>query len=244
MRLAARLLVLLVGLQGMAAAQTGRELIEAGLQRYALPPHVYEEYALVMTDLHGQHTVRTARAYQQRDEQGSRWLLVIDTPAELRGTSLFVTRDAGNVVRHGASATSSIFGSNFSLADLEPEQPRDFDYAREEDQILDRVLHFVVRALPANATVARETGYQGRRIYLRKDNYFASRIDYLDREGRLARRQSFRDPRPDESGTWRAGMILMEDQRDKRRSLLKIDRRVHSADYVPASLFAGLTVEP
>jgi hypothetical protein len=81
-------------------------------------------------------------------------------------------------------------------------------------------------------------------IYLRKDNLFVSRIDYHDREGRPARRQSFRDPIPDESGIWRAGMVLMEDLRDGRRTLLKIERRVHSADYVPAAVFARLPALP
>jgi hypothetical protein len=85
-------------------------------------------------------------------------------------------------------------------------------------------------------------GYHERRIYLRKDNLFVSRIDYRDRDGREARRQTFRDPRPDESGAWRAGMVLMEDLRNGGRSLLKVERRVHSADYVPAAVFAGLQV--
>ena len=56
--------------------------------------------------------------------------------------------------------------------------------------------------------VARATGYSERRLYLRRDNLFVSRIDYFDRQGRLAKRQTFRDPRPDASGAWRAGMIL------------------------------------
>jgi len=48
-----------------------------------------------------------------------------------------------------------------------------------------------------------------------------------------------RDPRPEESGAWRANMILMEDLVDGRRSLLKTERRAHSPDYVPADVFAG-----
>jgi hypothetical protein len=34
-------------------------------------------------------------------------------------------------------------------------------------------------------------------------------------------------------------MVLMEDLRERHSTLLKIERRVHSADYVPADLFAA-----
>jgi hypothetical protein len=36
----------------------------------------------------------------------------------------------------------------------------------------------------------------------------------------------------------------MEDLRDGRRSLLKVERRVHSPDYVPVSVFAGIPGRP
>ena len=35
-------------------------------------------------------------------------------------------------------------------------------------------------------------------------------------------------------------MILTEDLLEERRTLIKIERRVHSADYVPDTIFAGL----
>jgi len=36
---------------------------------------------------------------------------------------------------------------------------------------------------------------------------------------------------------WRANMILMEDHRERHKTLIKIDKRVFSQDYVPAELF-------
>ena len=240
---AALFLVLALAAAG-ARAQSGRELIEQSLRRYAPPPHVYEDLALVLTDRLGQHTVRTARHYAQRNVAGARNLLLIETPAELKGVAIYVVHAAHDGARRGAAAASPVFGSNFSVVDLEAEQAQDFRYERADDQELERVAHYVLRALPADESVARATGYHERRIYLRKDTLFASRIDYQDRDGRPQRRQTFRDPRPDESGAWRAGMMLMEDLRDGRRSLLKVERRVHSPDYVPAAVFAGLQARP
>lgn len=233
-------LLALVFLAAPAWAQSGLELIEESLARHAQPAYVYTEEILVLSNNLGQHTVRTVRHYAQRDDNGLRSLRVIETPVELRGIEISVVRDARGAMRRGADPFSQVFGSDFSVADLEGEQPQNFVYTRTEDLELDRITHRVVHALPRDEAVARATGYAERRIYLRKDNLFISRIDYHDRRGRLARRETFRDPRPDETGAWRAGMILMENLRDQRRSLLKIERRVHSRDYIPADIFAGL----
>jgi hypothetical protein len=239
------LLIVLAGLAAGAGAQQGaRELIEQSLRRHAPPAHVYEEQALVLADRQGQNSVRTVRYYALRDASGSKTLRVIETPADAKGTAIYVARDARDDARHGAAASSPVFGSGFSVADLEGEQPQDFRYERDGDHDLERVPHYVLRAIPAAALVSVATGYHERRIYLRKDNLYISRIDYLGADGRPARRQTFRDPRPDESGAWRPGMILMEDLRDGGRALLKVERRVHSPDYVPPAVFAGLSARP
>ena len=223
-----------------AGAQTGRELITESLRSQAPQPYVYEEQVLVLSGHLGQHTVRTLRYYARHDAAGLRRLMVIDTPAELRGIKVYVSRDANGGARHGPAGSSPVFGSDYSVADFEGEQPQDFVYEREGNQELERVTHFVVRAAPKDEAVARTTGYGTRRLYLRKDNLFVSRIDYLDRRGRLAKRLTFKDPRPDDTGAWRPGMTLTEDLRQERRTLLKVERRVHSADYVPAVVFEGL----
>ena len=238
------LLLLTACLAPAAGAQSGRELIEESLRRHAPPASVYEEQTLVLSDPQGRYTVRTVRRYARHGANGSTDLLVMETPEESKGTAIYVAREAAGGTRRGTTASSPLFGSNFTVADLEAEQTRNFTYERDDDHDLDRVPHFVLRALPADESVARATEYRQRRIYLRKDNLFISRIDFRDSEGRLTRRQTFRDPRPDESGVWRPGMILMEDLRDGRRTLLKIERRVHSPDYVPAAVFAGIPGKP
>ena len=237
-------LLALLALSAPARAQSGQELMEESLRRHRQPDHVYEEQALVLTDRAGQQTLRTLRLYALRDAGGSRTLWVIETPADARGTAIYVARDADGERRRGAAASSPVFGSSFAVADLDGEQPHYYRYEREGDHDLERVPHYVLRATPADAMGARGTGYHERRIYLRKDNLFISRIDYRDREGRTVRRQSCRDPRPGEAGAWWPGMILMEDLRNGDRALLKIERRVHSPDYVPATVFADQRVQP
>lgn len=243
-RVCAVLLPLLALVSASASGQSARELVDESLRRHALPPSVYQEQTMILSDGLGQHTVRTLRFYAKRDANGTRRLLVIRTPEELRGMGVLVTLDARSGERRGPPLAGPLFGSNLTVADLEDERPADFSYELEESQDLDRISHHVVRAAPISEEVARATGYGARRIYLRKDNLFVSRVDYLDRQSQLARRLTYRDTRPDETGAWRAGMILMEDLREDRRTLIKVDRRVHSADYVPETVFKDGTGEP
>ena len=226
-------------LAASAWAQGARELMEDSIRRHAHPESVYQEQTLILSDKQGQNTVRTARYYERHDASGRKRLLVIQTPAELRGASVYIARDAQGGGRQGPDPASPVFGSDFTVADFEGEQPEDYLYALEDSQDLDRVSHYVLRASPRDEAVGVATGYGVRRIYMRKDNLFVDRIDFLDRQGNPARRRTFRDPRPDESGAWRPGMILTEDLRETRRTLVKIERRVHSPDYVPDGVFNG-----
>jgi hypothetical protein len=85
---------------------------------------------------------------------------------------------------------------------------------------------------------AQRSGGGARRYYVRKSDYFLVRTDFLDLQGRLARRQSFRDPKQVEPGVWQADMVLMENPGERHRTLIKIERRVFSPQYVPPEIFS------
>lgn len=235
------LLIVALLLSANASANEARDLMKASLQRHAPAPFVYEEQTLVLSNGLGHYSVRTVKHYVRRDSSGDKDLMVVSTPHDASGVRVFVARDAGNGGRRGAKASSSILGSDFLVSDLEDEQVDEFRYEALPVQYIEHVKHLVLRALPMDNSRITLTSATERIIFLREDNLFVSRIDYHDAKGQLSRRQSFRDPRPDETGAWRASMILMENLKDDQRSLLKIDRRVHSPDYVPAAVFAGLS---
>lgn len=215
-------LLLLTGLwPAIVPAQDGRTLMELAQQRYTPPPQVYQELALVMSDAQERYSVRTFRHYGRQGKH----LLVVETPADLQGVRIHLNQTQTGEER--TAPASPILGSNFQVGDFAAEAFDAYDYVRRDNEPLDRQPHYIVEALP------RQPGLSARRLYLRQDNLFISRIDYRDSAGKPERRQTFRDPRPDEAGIWRAGMILMEDLRDGRRSLLKVERRIHSSDYPP-----------
>lgn len=234
------LILLALSVQGEEPAD-GRSLIEASLLRHAQPSHLYEEQSLILTDRQGQHTVRTTRHYALFDGQHLRKLIVIETPAELKGSHLYLELPSPGRAGDQEAPSPPVFGSDFSVADLAAEQLPDQRYEMTGGVDLERVPHHVVRALP-RVSARTQTAAAERLLYLRKDNLYISRIDYVDREGQLIKRLSFRAPRPDDSGAWRAGMMLMENLKEGSRSLLRIDRRVESPDYTPETVFAGLNV--
>jgi len=215
---------LLWALAGQVVAQDARGLVEAALQRYSPPPVLYQELALVMSDRAGRFSVRTLRHYGQHGKH----VLVVETPMELRGALIRLD----DLRADGDTLASPILGSDFLIGDFAPEALEAHAYERRADASFGRQLHYVIDALPRQS-VPLGVPWPARRLYLRQDNLFIARVDHLDAAGQPARRQSFRDPRPDESGIWRPGMILMEDLRDGRRSVLKVERRIHWADAPP-----------
>lgn len=238
-----------------AAPDTGRSLVEESLRRHGPPPHAYEELTIVLRDAAGRQRVRTARHYRRSEADGTvHRLITMQSPTDVRGSALRLTLKNGDPVERQlhlpalgkaftfgpvTESVERVFGTDLSLADLEGERPSLYAYQREADRDLDRIPHHSIRARPANPRVPHATGYGERRLFLRKDNLFLTRIDYFDRNGRLIRQQTFRDPRPDGDGALRPAMILLVDLRERHSTLVKVDRRVHSPDYVPADLAAA-----
>ena len=208
---------------------------------------------MILSDPAGESAVRRIRWFERHEPDGSsRLLLMFVAPADVRGAAVLVSRDSLGAMRGeiylpalgrpldlpaATAGAMPLVGSDFRLADLLRGAPRDFTYTREADAEIDRSMYYVARATPVKGAEQR-TGGGSRRHYVRKGDYFLVRTDFHDVRGALARRQSFRDPRQVEPGVWQADMILMEDFGEKHRTLLKIERRVFSPEFVPAEIFS------
>jgi hypothetical protein len=214
---------------------------------------IYQELTMILSEPAGESGVRRIRWFERHEPGGgSRLLLVFVAPADVRGAAVLVTREAPGAPRGEVylpalgrpldlaartAGAMSLVGSDFKLADLFRGAPRDFTYAREADAEIDRSMHYVVLATPVPGAGPRAGGGP-RRHFVRKSDHFLVRTDFHDVQGVLARRQTFRDPRQVEPGVWQADMILMEDFGERHRTLLKVERRVFSPDYVPAEIFS------
>jgi len=248
-------LLLALPLTTLAAAEprSGRAIMDEVFRRHEQFPYTYEEQTMVLMDAAGHRDARKLRRFSRIEADGTlKFLLVFDHPEEVRGVALLALRDPAGRVRSGIYLPafgqmldsgsgnvrgSQFLGTDFSLEDLTAELLSDFRYQRLEDRQIEEIPHFVVDALPRDPELARSSGYGRKRHFIRQDNFFLTRTDYFDRRGRPFKRQTQHDLRPVDGDMWRADMILMEDRRERHKTLIKIDKRVFSEDYVPTQLF-------
>ncbi len=232
---------------------TGRRIMDEFFKRHEMFPYVFEEQTVIMTDSAGNRDVRKARRFSRVEKDETvKYLLVFDNPSEVRGVALLAIRHQTGPVESmiylpafgkelksniGKSRGSNFLGTDFALEDLAAEVLSDFRYVRVADQKINKIIHFVVEALPQDKEIERITGYGLRRHFIRQDNFFIIRTDFYDRSGRFFKSQTSHDLKRVDGDMWRANMILMENHRDRHNTLIKIDRRVFSHDYVPPEMF-------
>ena len=235
------------------AELNGYRIMDEVLRRHELYPYVFEKQTMVLIDNSNNRNVRKLRRFSRIEENGTaKYLLVFDNPAEIRGVVLLAVRQrSGNVkgeVFLPAFGNKMISGSrnggegpfldtDFAVLDFTMENLSDFIYKRQPDIMINKIGCFVIDALPKTNEIERNTGYRLRRHHIRQDNFFLVRTDYFDRRGRFFKQQTWHDLQKIDANIWRANMILMENFKVKHKTLIKINKRVFSRDYVPVEMF-------
>ncbi len=231
---------------------TGEEIIREAVLRHETYSSLCEDLTMVLTGPQGERSVRELKSFlRQTPEGGAHYLLVIDAPTELSGVSLLVRRlpsgktesslylpAFGKEMKGKTEGGGSLFlDTDFTPLDFIGEKLADFNYLRGEDARTDLVDYWVIEALPRLDEIARKTGYGKRKIFVRRDNFFIARIDYIDRHGRLIKRQTRHDLKRIEGETWQSNMVLMEGLVSPHQTLLKRNRKVFAEDCAPEDIF-------
>jgi len=234
---------------------TGRGIMDEVFKRHHLFPYVFEEQTMILMDSAGNRDVRKLRRFSRVEKDGTfKYLLVFDKPAEVRGVALLaICKNAGceesgiYLPAYGkelksnseGSRGSHFLGTDFAIEDLTAEVLSDFRYVRIPDHRVGKMAHFVVEVFPRDEEIERITGYSLRRHFIRQDNFFIVRTDYFDRRGRFFKRQTYHDLKRVDGDMWRANMILMDNHKERHKTLIKINQRVFSHDYVPSEMFTS-----
>jgi len=234
---------------------TGRSIMDEVFKRHELFPYVYEEQTMILIDVAGNRIARMARRFSRIENDGTvKLLLVLDNPAEVRGVALRTIlhssgRRESNIYlpafgkeiksNVGKSGGSLLLGTDFAIEDLTAEVLSDFRYVRVADHKIDKIAYFVVEVFPRNEEIKQTSGYSLRRHFVRQDIFFIIRTDFYDRRGRLFKRQTNQDLKRVDGDMWRADMILMENHKERHKTLLKINKRVFSQDYVYPKIFTS-----
>ena len=230
----------------------GRELMEAVHAAHQQYPFVYEELSMVLIDRRDARRTRQLRRYSRVDDDGRvSLLLLFDTPAEVEGVALLAHIQDGGVqdvgiylpaldgrfVESDADVVDSAFlGTDFTVEDFTGERLDDYRYVRRRGRSIEGVPHHVVDVFAAGEDVNSARAL--RRHYVRADVLFVTRTEHYDDLGRIQRRHSTHDLARVDGNMWCGNMLLMEDLQSAHSTLVKIDRRVFSRDYVPAEMFS------
>ncbi len=230
---------------------TGSEIMAKVFRRHETFPYVYEEQTMILTDHTGNKDVRKVKRYFRAETANTmKTLLVFNYPSEVKGLALRFIRDHNGLVKNQiylpalgkalsldieSGHSSYLLGTDFALEDLLESLP-DFQYTRISDQTIDKVPHFVVEAYPPNNRPI-QTGYSKRRLFVRQDIFFIVRTDYFNHDNQLFKQLTRHDLKKVDKVMWRADMLLMENRERQHTTLIKINRRVFSQDYVRAVIF-------
>lgn len=248
---------------------TGSDIMDQVFKRHLLFPYIYEEQTLILTDNKGNKDVKKLRRFSRVETDGTlKYLLVFDNPKEIKGVALGITRSPKGVVQSriylpalGEAISSDLkktngrdfMGTDFSIEEL-VETKSDVIYTRKANHPVSKQKpddYFVVEASyliapPVTSPKAKKSNpaaYSIRRHYIRQDNFFIVRTDFFDHGHRLVKRLTHHDLKQIDKDMWLGNMLLMENIRDQHTTLLKIDRRILSQDYVPPEVFTDSWVQ-
>lgn len=238
---------------------SGRELMDAVYERHRRYPHVYEEQSMVLVDRHGRRETRGLNRYSRVEPDGSvRILLRFTDPRELLGMALlatlypdgsshrqvFLPALGHHMISNNALAASTrvaagehFLGTDFSIENLTGENLNHYQYVRRRDERRDQVEYFVVDVFDRSADPT--TAVPRRRHFILTDGLFITRTDHFGASGQVVGRQTHHDLVVVNGDTWRANMMLMDNLRDRHQTIIKIDRRIFSPDYVPDAVFTA-----
>ncbi len=238
---------------------SGLKIMQEVQKRHQQFAFVYEEQSMVMVDRNGNRDTRKVKRYSRVEEDGTvKFLLLFDSPEEISGVALLATRDtSGETIKYvylpafGEQLIESVssgldgkfLGTDFSIENITGEVLDDYIYVRSPDKKINNVKYFVVDVYQKEEGLAENmlpTGKQAlRRHSISKNNFYITKTEYFDKQGRVYKKQSHHDLRAVDGDMWRADMILMEDSKEHHQSLIKINRRIFSRDYVSAEIFTA-----
>jgi hypothetical protein len=229
---------------------SGRALMQAVYDKHRQYPYVYEEHSMVLIDREGNRETRKLKLYSRVEENLlQRLLLLFDSPEEVKGVAILAERDSNGDTRQaiylpalgedliensGEAGDANFLGTDFSVENLKGEQLEDYQYRRQRDVMINHKMHCVVDVFDLEGASDLIPLH---RHFISQDNLYITRTDYYDDLGRVRKRQTHHDLTQVLGNMWRANMILMENFDNEHQTLIKIDRRVFSKDYVPAEVF-------
>lgn len=247
------MLLLAPGPAPAADGLSGRQILDQVAERHERP-YEMEVQRMALISRGGGEEQREVKRYARKGEDGEyKYLVVFHAPSGIRGVALLTWQQSlgdddqwlympahGRQMRRIAKGgrRNYFMGTDYAFEDLVFEPREKFTYERLADETLDGVEHFVVKTTPSDEELQKESGYQYRQMWIRKDIFFVTRTDYYDRRGRFLKRQTNEDlVQVDDGKTWRANRSVMDNESTGRQTVIEVLERDFAESAVPEEIF-------
>ncbi len=222
------------------AGMNGKQIIQEMKNRHESASEATTE-VMLLVDKKGNREKRLLKSYSKKDAQGlSRYLMVFLEPSNVRGTAMLTwehnDRDDDQwlylpsmrkMQRIASGSKQGYFmGTDFTYGDLEPESIDDYTYTILRSEKLGDDDCWVIEAKPLNRKVLKKTGYGKRLLWVRKDIFFAPKVEFYDRRGRLLKVQTCHDLTRVKGKMWRARKVLMDNRQREHQTVRAVQKQV------------------
>lgn len=247
----------------LAAGTTDPRAVLEAVERQDIGNRAVARVRMTITDASNRRRERMLSSRLIRFSGGTKTLLFVESPADMRGTGLLsidereAARDDAQwlflpnvhrATRIGVTGRSGAFlGSDFSYSDLTVLEPDDYDARMlDANTTIDGEATWHIEALPRNAAVRERTGYTRLEIWVSKRSLLPIRSKGTMGGGR-AKYMALLDVRP-VSGVQTAHRLVARTVRDgrlesetviERLSLRYEDASVTDADFTVPRLERG-----
>lgn len=236
-----------------AAELTGRQIVDEVDARHEAP-YEYEEQVMVLRDSAKRKEVRQLKRFKRKTDEGARYLLGFTEPSGVSGTSLltwqFDDKDddqwlylpaMGSKMKRIAKGgkRNYFMGTDYTYEDLASEPNSKFEYERLADQALDGQDHYVVKSIPIDEELKRESGYESRVLYVRKDIFFITQVDYYNKRGKFIKKQIYKKLEQIDGKMWRANFSYIKNADLDHETAVQVKSRSFSEEKVDAKLFTS-----
>ncbi len=218
---------------------TGKQIIEEQRKRHSVKSDIATT-VMLLVDKKGNRKKRLIRRYGKEFSDGlKRGLLVFMEPMDVAGTALLTWELAGGeskqwvylpsqkkMQRIAAQSKKSYFmGTDFTYEDLQPDSMENYSYTLKGSDTLGDSPCYVVEILPATKEKQKESAYTKRVVWIRKDIFYAVKLEFYGRRDRLIKTQTNHDLVKMEGGVWTAKKALMHNDRTGHRTVMGIKTR-------------------
>jgi len=233
-------------------ALSGRAILDQVSERHD-QAYEFEVQDMILVDRAGNKEQREMHRYKRELDAGnSRSVSVFLAPSGIKGVSLLTWKHADSaddqwmylpaygrkMKRIAKGGRKNYFmGTDYTFEDLATEERDKFSYQRLADEQRDKVPLFVIKALPIDATLQKESGYAFRKLWVTQDTFMVMQVDFFDRRERLIKRQLNSEAVQINDILWRHNRTEMNHFQHKHQTITVIRSRRFDSDSVPEKAF-------